>query len=157
MYKVSLAIHCASSKKKTRLFQQKEQAESSVTSWWGPALTVCEAMCTALWHRDREQPDVRLALRGKAFTQEVRMTSVVGKASGWVAAGHGLSQLHQKNASYPITHTASLVYKTTHLEDTRAQLTWLLWHIFLLHAVTHWNFFYKLTATKWWLSDGLAF
>lgn len=32
--------------------------------------------------RDREQPDVRLALRGKAFTQEIRMTSVVGKASG---------------------------------------------------------------------------
>lgn len=116
----------------------------SVASWWGPARRVCESAGTALWQRDREQPDVRLALRGKAFTQEIRMTSVVGKASGWVAAGHGLYQLHQKNSSYsfpppgtPIAHTASVVYKTTHLENTKAQLTWLLWHVFLLHTVTH--------------------
>ncbi|RLV96416.1 hypothetical protein DV515_00012624 [Chloebia gouldiae] len=52
--------------------------------------------------RDREQPDVRLAFRRKAFTLEVRLTSVVGKALGWVAAGRGLYELHQKNASYPI-------------------------------------------------------
>lgn len=72
------------------------------------------------------------------------MTSVVGKASGWVAAGHRLYPFHQKNSSYPfpppgtpITHTASVVYKTTHLENTKAQLTWLLWHVFLLHTVTH--------------------
>lgn len=129
MYKVSLAIHCASSEKKTRIFQQKkdkEQAEGGRIVCDQLVGTSSDSLCTALWHRDREQPDVRLALRGKAFTQEVRMTSVVEKASGWVAAGHGLYQLHQKNASYPITHTASLVYKTIHLEDTRSQLTWLL-------------------------------
>lgn len=129
MYKVSLAIHCASSEKKTRIFQQKkdkEQAEGGRIVCDQLVGTNSDSLCTALWHRDREQPDVRLALRGKAFTQEVRMTSVVEKASGWVAAGHGLYQLHQKNASYPITHTASLVYKTIHLEDTRSQLTWLL-------------------------------
>lgn len=107
-------------------------------------MRVCEAVGTALWHRDREQPDVRLAWRGKAFTQEGRMIPVVGKASGWVAAGHGLYQLHRKNCSYPIPppgtpimHPASVVYKTTRLENTRAQLTWLLWSVFLLHTVTH--------------------
>lgn len=109
-----------SSKRKIRNRQKEAESSDQLVG------TSSDSLCTALWHRDREQPDVRLALRGKAFTQEVRMTSVVEKASGWVAAGHGLYQLHQKNASYPITHTASLVYKTIHLEDTRSQLTWLL-------------------------------
>lgn len=83
MYKVSLAIHCASSEKKTRIFQQKkdkEQAEGGRIVCDQLVGTSSDSLCTALWHRDREQPDVRLALRGKAFTQEVRMTSVVEKA-----------------------------------------------------------------------------
>lgn len=113
MCKVSLAIHCSGSGKETRILQLKkvkEQTEGGrivCDQLVGTALRACEAAGTALWQRGREQPDVRLALRGTAFTQDVRMTAVGEEASGWVAAGCRLSAPPKK---YQLPHQSHYIW-----------------------------------------------
>lgn len=80
-------------------------------------------------------------------------------------------QLPHPSFRYPITHPTSVVYKTIHLEDTRAQLTWLLWHVLLLHTITHSGISFTslqplndgfqtawlFNISEWWHIEGILF